>query len=227
MNSSGMRARMRAEMTEEIKAVARRHLADGGANLSLRAVARDMEMASSAVYRYFPSRDDLLTALIIDAYDTLGEQAEQAAAKAEAGLDGWLAAGHAVRDWALAEPHEWALIYGSPVPGYRAPEETIGPGTRVILLIGQVLLDAWHGGRLTLGELPAQAYAQELAAVAASLPEEVPPRLVVDTMAMFIMLCGAVSAELFGQLANTVDRDRRGFFEFQLRQAAQMAGLGG
>src|SRR5829696_3238076 len=103
----------RAEMQVEIKAVARRHLAADGANLSLRAVARDLGMASSAVYRYFASRDDLLTALIIDAYDALGAAAE----KAEAAVDRddlpgrWLATCHGVRDWALANPHEYALIY--------------------------------------------------------------------------------------------------------------------
>ena len=69
------RDRARAELTEEIKAVARRHLAEhGSAALSLRAVAREVGMVSSAVYRYFPSRDDLLTALIIDAYDAVGER---------------------------------------------------------------------------------------------------------------------------------------------------------
>src|SRR5215468_9022279 len=82
MSASGVRARVRAEMTDEIKTVARRHLATDGANLSLRAVARDMGMASSAVYRYFASRDELLTALIIEAYDSVGEAAERAAATA-------------------------------------------------------------------------------------------------------------------------------------------------
>src|SRR3954468_23009112 len=113
MKAEGVRARVRAEMTEEIKTVARRHLASDGANLSLRAVARDMGMASSAVYRYFASRDDLLTALIIEAYDSVGEAAERAAAAAAAAgatfADQLVGVGHAVRDWALAEPHQWAL----------------------------------------------------------------------------------------------------------------------
>jgi len=74
------RDRARAELTEEIKAVARRHLAEhGSAALSLRAVAREVGMVSSAVYRYFPSRDDLLTTLIIDAYAAVGDAAAAAA----------------------------------------------------------------------------------------------------------------------------------------------------
>src|SRR5487761_1561765 len=86
MNSTGTarraataRERARAELTREIKEEARRQLVAAGADgLSLRAVARELGMASSALYRYFPSRDDLLTALIIDAYNALGEQVQRA-----------------------------------------------------------------------------------------------------------------------------------------------------
>ena len=83
--ATGARARVRAELTEEILAAARRQLAEqGSAALSLRAVAREVGMVSSAVYRYFPSRDHLLTALIVDAYDGLGAAVERAAAKVPA-----------------------------------------------------------------------------------------------------------------------------------------------
>src|SRR6476619_3633829 len=124
MSAGSIRARVRAEMIDEIKAVARRHLAADGANLSLRAVARDMGMVSSAVYRYFASRDDLLTALIIEGYNAMGEAAERAeAAVPRRDLPGrWMAICHAVRDWGRAHPAEYALLYGSPVPGYAAPD---------------------------------------------------------------------------------------------------------
>src|SRR3954453_9025861 len=111
MSASGVRARVRAEMTEEIKTVARRHLATDGANLSLRAVARELGMASSAVYRYFASRDELLTRLIIAGYDTLGPAAEKADDPTAAPGERWLAVCRAVRAWALAHPHEYALLY--------------------------------------------------------------------------------------------------------------------
>src|SRR4029077_14703471 len=116
--STGVREQNRVENTEAIKRVAREHLArDGAAALSLRAVARDVGMVSSAVYRYFPSRDDLLTALIVDAYDAAGQAAEDAdTAAIGRGLDDrWLAVAGAIRDWARANPHEYALVYGSPV----------------------------------------------------------------------------------------------------------------
>ena len=166
------RERTRAELTREITKEARRQLAAVGANgLSLRAVAKELGMVSSALYRYYPSKDDLLTALIIDAYTALGEAAETAIAAAAAappaaappaggtpaggtpagetlGRARWMAACHAIREWAVAHPHEYALIYGSPVPGYRAPEATIGPAARTPLAFVSVLRDALASGEL-------------------------------------------------------------------------------
>ncbi|BAL85771.1 putative TetR-family transcriptional regulator [Actinoplanes missouriensis 431] len=225
MSAANLRARVRAEMTEEIKTVARRHLATDGANLSLRAVARDLQMASSAVYRYFASRDELLTALIIDAYNEVGDAAERAISAAATPLDKWLAACHAVRDWALANPHQWALIYGSPVPGYQAPQDTVGPATRVLLLLGVTLGEAYQNGLVEDREPLTGGFARELEPIASSFMPGMPPRVVADTIAAFFQLCGAVSAELFGQLNKSVDNDRRGFFEYQMRSAASLAGL--
>src|SRR5215831_19686492 len=109
------RERARAEITREILDAGRRHLATAGASaLSLRAIARELGMASSAVYRYVASRDDLLTRLIIDAYDSLGEAAEYAETAVDRSdlLGRWSATCGAVRGWALANPNEYALIYG-------------------------------------------------------------------------------------------------------------------
>jgi AcrR family transcriptional regulator len=129
------RAENRVEITRTIQETARRHLAEvGPAALSLRAIARDVGMVSSAVYRYFPSRDELLTALIVEAYDELGDAVEQADAgvRRRADLDKrFLAVCHAIRDWARANPHEYALLYGSPVPGYVAPDTTVNSAGRI------------------------------------------------------------------------------------------------
>ncbi|OXM60573.1 TetR/AcrR family transcriptional regulator [Amycolatopsis vastitatis] len=143
MSASSLRARVRSEMHQEIKEAARRRLAAEGANLSLRAVARDMGIVASALYRYFPSRDALLTALIIDAYVGLGEAAAGAeAAVPRDDLRGrWLAVCRAVRSWALAHPAEYGLLYGNPVPGYTAPPETVAPASKVILLLAAVVQD--------------------------------------------------------------------------------------
>src|SRR5215207_3373039 len=99
------RERVRAEITAEITDAARRQLAEvGAAALSLRAVARELGMASSAVYRYFPSRDELLTRLIIDGYDALGAVAEHADDPAAPPEERWLSVCRATRAWALAHP---------------------------------------------------------------------------------------------------------------------------
>ncbi|NUK23070.1 helix-turn-helix domain-containing protein, partial [Streptomyces lunaelactis] len=97
----GARERARIEVTAAIKDEARKQLAaEGAAKLSLRAVARELGMVSSALYRYFPSRDELLTALIVDAYDAVGAAAETALAAAPDPLDHparWTAICSAVR----------------------------------------------------------------------------------------------------------------------------------
>ena len=152
MNASRTaRERVRAELTREITDVARAQLAtEGAGGLSLRAVAREMGMVSSAIYRYFPSRDDLLTALIVDGYNAIGEVAERADAACPAGEHArrWLAVCRAIRDWALAHPHEYALVYGSPVPGYQAPQQTIGPAARAATVFGKIISDAREAGAL-------------------------------------------------------------------------------
>ena len=90
-------------------------------------------MASSAIYRYFASREDLLTALIIEAYDDLGARTEAvlAASADRPPADRWVEAAMAIRTWAIEHPHDYALLYGTPIPGYAAPEDTVVPGTRV------------------------------------------------------------------------------------------------
>jgi AcrR family transcriptional regulator len=224
------RERARAELTREIKEEARQQLAATGADgLSLRAVGRALGMVSSALYRYYPSRDDLLTALIIDAYNALGDAAEQAIASAATrGADGsggaasgtaragWIATGCAIRDWARANPHEYALIYGSPVPGYRAPEATVGPASRVASAFAGLLASAVASGELASGParsggLPGSLpLGGELAAQAASLAAaletpEIPPDALVRAVIAWTQLFGMISFELFGQFVGSFD----------------------
>ncbi|HEY6297279.1 MAG TPA: TetR/AcrR family transcriptional regulator [Streptosporangiaceae bacterium] len=201
------RERARAEITAEILGAARRYLAtDGAPALSLRAIARDLGMASSALYRYFGSRDELLTRLIVDAYDSLGAAAETSEAAVERDdLPGRFAATcRAVRTWALANPNEYALIYGSPVPGYVAPADTVGPAIRVSVLLLQILIDAAGQGRVPDEESQA---AKALEPVLAQLPPGFPPALVQRGLMAWTGLFGAVSFELYGQLHQVVAED--------------------
>lgn len=202
MTVTGARARVRAELTREITEVARRHLAaDGAAGLSLRAVARELGMASSAVYRYFPSRDDLLTRLIVEAYDALGDTAERAEAAVDrTDLRGRLhATCHAARAWAVAHPHEYALVYGSPVPGYAAPQTTIGPAGRVGLVLARIVADR-RGDEQAPPAGPG-VLAPDVA-TQMGLPEgsELAERAVV----VWISLFGMIGFELFGHTNNVV-----------------------
>src|SRR6476620_2697824 len=195
------RARVRAELTDEITDAARRQLAEVGASaLSLRAVARDVGMVSSAVYRYFPSRDDLLTRLIIDGYDDVGAAAETADDPSAPARERWLAVCRAVRAWALAHPHEYALLYGSPVPGYEAPEDTVPAASRVGVVLGRILGEAAHAGLLPdgSGERDASLISDDAVEVLGgdhpALDEDVRVRALLAWSAIY----GTISFELFG-----------------------------
>ncbi|GAA4565231.1 TetR/AcrR family transcriptional regulator [Planotetraspora kaengkrachanensis] len=230
MNASRTaRERVRAELIREITDIARRRLAtEGAGGLSLRAVARDMGMVSSAIYRYFPSRDDLLTALIIDGYNAIGEAVETAdAACARDDFTGrWLAVCHAVRTWALDHPHEYALLYGSPVPGYQAPEDTIGPASRDTMVYGRIISEAQAAGRLNppaMCPAPPGLLSSDADAVRSVMPgvsDDVVARGVVAWTGLF----GMVNFELFGQFNNVI-RHRRELFEHNMLCLAALLGL--
>jgi AcrR family transcriptional regulator len=231
--TTGLRARVRAELTQEIKEEARRQLAEAGAaSLSLRAVAREVGMVSSGIYRYFKSRDELLTALIIDAYDDLGVSVEGADAGCQrtdfAGR--WSACCHAVRHWALQHPHEYALIYGSPVPGYRAPEDTILPASRVTLALVSVVSDAAASGGLRNPFVPELApnlsieAEEEASRLEALALHGVPRNAIVRALEAWMQLFGTVNFEIFGRLIGVVE-DVDALFDQTVKDMAAFVGI--
>ncbi|GAA5150154.1 TetR/AcrR family transcriptional regulator [Nocardioides marinquilinus] len=209
MTAQTARATARAELTRDILASAAAQLAETGpAALSVRAVARDLGMASSAVYRYFPSRDALLTALLVDAFDDLGAAVEDAEARVRRGdlRRRWRAAAHAVRDWAREHPHEYALAYGSPVPGYAAPTDTVEPAMRAARVVLGVVADAQAAGRSPAAG-PSRVARGEKAAlepVASLVDPPLSPAYAVRGLMAWSALLGHVSLELFGHLHNGV-----------------------
>ncbi len=230
MTASGVRARVRAQLTAEILDAARRQLAtDGAAGLSVRAVARELGMASSAVYRYFPSRDELLTSLIIEAYDALGEAVERAESTipCEDLLGRWRAICHAARAWAAAHPHEWALIYGSPVPGYAAPQATIGPASRVGALMCALLDEAADDGKLVARPRARQTDDTLGPAILDLMPSARAfgdPATASRGVLAWTSTFGLINFELFGHLNNVVlDYDR--YFADAVNEFATMVGL--
>jgi AcrR family transcriptional regulator len=223
----GARARAHREVRLEILATASRQLAVvGPAGLSLRAVARDLGMVSSALYRYFASRDDLLTALIIDAYDALGEVTESSATRTRElpPLERWVTATGAIRRWAVDHPQDYALLYGSPVPGYAAPDDTVVPGTRVTRALVQIVHDAidderlvseGDGNTIDLSRQTRRAFD----ALRAEVDLDATDDELVAVLTAWTQMFGLLSFELFGQTRGLID-DHEAFF----REAATVMG---
>jgi AcrR family transcriptional regulator len=219
------RERVRAETTIEIKEVALQQMAEqGAASLSLRSIAREMGMSAPALYRYFPNRDALVTALIVDAYNSLADTLQAADEGQDKGdYNGrFRAVTRAYREWALSHRAEYALIYGTPIPGYEAPrDETVMPAARTNLVIGFILNEAQKAGKLTIPEAyfnvspDLQAVLDELAAM---IPEEdVLSAGVLLTIYIFSRLHGLVWGELDEHFAPKI-ADSGELFEIEISE---------
>jgi AcrR family transcriptional regulator len=203
---------------------------EGAAALSLRAVARDLGLVSSAVYRYVASRDELLTLLVVDGYDELGDAVDAALERVDtADFAGRLAAiGRATRAWALAEPATYALLFGSPVPGYEAPaEQTTGPGIRVAARLVEVWQDAWDADAITMSDAPVtpRRLSRDVARIRRELGVTVPDALVARGMFAWAALFGCVSWEVFGQYGPDTFSQPGDLFEHHLEALAEAVGL--
>ncbi|WP_051806983.1 TetR-like C-terminal domain-containing protein [Streptomyces sp. NRRL F-2664] len=215
-----------------VKDIARRQLARAGAaGLSLDVVARDGGLAVTAVEAVFPHRDDLLTALVIDAYDASGaamEQADRTAAQAGAPAGArLLAAARALRQWSFAHPAEFTLIYGSPVPGYHAPQDTVPPASRTPAVLAGILRSALEGGELTPPRrtVPGPPL---LRAEALQLFGGAPPApfsdLVERGIALWSSLIGLLVFQVFSRTHDSV-RDEAAYFDYAVAVTAETVGL--
>ena len=211
----GKRARNRLAVEAQILRVAREHLAtEGAAALSLRAVARDLGMVSSGIYRYVESRDELLTRLIIDSYTSLASAVRTAhdAVPVHDLTGRWDALGHALRTWALEHPHDFALLYGSPVPDYEAPaERTTEAGTAVVAMLVALLEDARVAGcvadptRLAIDASRAADALGPMLDDAMFAETDLDPLMLAQGIAAWTLLLGAVTSEVFSQLGPLPD----------------------
>ncbi|MBT0768290.1 TetR/AcrR family transcriptional regulator [Kineosporia sp. J2-2] len=201
--AGGRRERHRREAIDEIKQLAMRQLAESGTTgISLNAIARQMGMSGPALYRYFAGRDALLTALIRDGYtdlaQTLTRTTEDGASLPPARRLHTMAA--AFRDWALAEPQRYLLLFGTPVPGYRAPADTTETALHSLELIAAVV-----------AELPTRT-------TRTARQEDTPlERAVV----MWTRMHGVLSLELTGSLTY-LDLDPARLFEREVEAAITM-----
>jgi AcrR family transcriptional regulator len=218
----GIRQETRARIEADIVELGRRQLATvGAASLSVRAIARDLGMASSAIYRYVSSRDDLLTLLLVDAYDELADTVTGAAM----GVDGWrdriTAMARAARGWAVRHPARWALLYGSPVPGYTAPPAaTVVPGTRVI---AQMLAAAAEGASAaevgTADIAVSPTLAADFGRIRAEFTFAGSDSVLARCLGVWATLIGAISLEVFGQYGSDTFTDSEAVFDTTMELA--------
>jgi AcrR family transcriptional regulator len=217
----GKRRDSRERIEAQIIELGRRHLVEhGAAGLSLRAIARDLGMVSSAVYRYVASRDELLTLLLIDAYTDLADTVDRAR---EAVPDVWsddvIAIAHAARSWATANPASWALLYGSPVPGYHAPpERTVGPGTRVVSALFDAVAAGIETGDIMLTNSTApQPISSDFDRLRRDFGFPGDDPVITKCFAVWAGVVGAISLEVFGQYGTDTLTDPQGVYDTQVR----------
>ena len=223
------RVSKRQESRERIEAqiveLGRRQLVtEGAAGLSLRAIARDLGMVSSAVYRYVASRDDLLTLLLVDAYTELADSVDTARAEAQGWREQLHAMARAARRWAVERPASWALLYGSPVPGYQAPRDrTVGPGTRVVGAFFDTIADGIAAGDIAPAEkVVAQRLSWDFDRLRAEFDFAGDDAAVSKALLLWAGLIGAISLEVFGQYGPDTFGDPEAVFDLQVGQLTRL-----
>lgn len=209
MENATPRQRARLETEAQITRIGNRMVDEEGvAGLSLRAIARELGVVSSAVYRYVRSRDELLTILIRDAFTQLADEVDAALAEDRSVS----ALALSMLDWSRRFPNRWALIYGTPVPDYEAPrQETVVPGTRVMVALAQLVAessssdsrtDAAPANAKRSGAMTTAATARALEPLREGLRElgvDYGDDTVMRTLTLWVSIIGAINALRFGQ----------------------------
>jgi AcrR family transcriptional regulator len=217
----GKRQDSREQIEARIIELGRRDLVDhGAAGLSLRAIARDLGMVSSAVYRYVSSRDELLTLLLVDAYSDLADTVDQSRdAVADVWSDDVIAIARAARRWAVAHPARWALLYGSPVPGYHAPpDRTVGVGTRVVGAFFDAIAAGIATGDIRLTNEPAlQPMSSDFERIRQEFGFPGDDHVVAKCFLLWAAVVGAISLEVFGQYGTDTLTHPEAVFDTQLQ----------
>ena len=223
----------RERTMSEIMRLAHEQLAShGAAALSLRAIAKDLGIVSSAIYRYVASRDELLTLLVVEAYSDLGDAVDAALNQAPlAAEERFVLLARTVRAWAITEPARYGLLFGTPVPGYHAPAgQTVEAGTRIVVRLMGIIEDAWNAGDITVPAM-APRLSPGLGADVEALRTEYqlssPGWLVARGLGVWSGLFGAVSFEVFGQYGPNTLGDASELFELSMRVLAGNVGLSG
>jgi AcrR family transcriptional regulator len=226
------RERARAATIAEIKqtalALMREH---GSVEVRFTDIARAMDMTPPALYRYFADRDELLNALIIDAYEGLGRSVVESRDQAPPGdvAAAWVAAGQAYRRWAHREPQQFALILGLPLHGYAAPgnETTTDAAGRALSQFSALFIEALQQGRLGRPLVREVHPAVEACALAKNDKHDtgLPPESFQAMLHAWSSLHGFTSLEASGHFDWMDPETRDALFISQLRLAAEAAGF--
>ena len=210
-----MRDRYRAQVRAEVKQAALRQLAQSGpTGLSVSAIGKELGVSGPALYRYFASRDELLTELVIDAYGDLAESLRAAASDApgqepRARLEA-LARGY--RSWALAQPHRYRLLFGPPLPGYDAHAQRLVAASEASM---NLLLDVLRELGNRAPAPPTQPLTSQLAAWAQTHAFDADPAVALRAILIWSRLHGLVSLEIAGNFTS-MGIDPGQLFEAQL-----------
>jgi AcrR family transcriptional regulator len=211
------RAQQRASTLEEIKSAALEQISLQGASaLSIRGVARAIGMSPAGLYRYYDSLDDLLTDLISDAYNDLADAVEAATAGPGTVRERLRRGMLAYRQWSVEHPNRFLLIFGTPVPGYTAPQEgpTVRANRRVGAAFFSLLAEGWRSGVLDLPVAARDATEQE-AAFLTGVDPDFPAAWLTPFIGAWAHFHGMVTLELLNQL-DWIYPDATGFYEAEI-----------
>ena len=217
-----MRERYRAQVRQEVKEAALRQLADAGPGaLSISAIGKQLGVSGPALYRYFASRDDLLTELVIDAYHDLANALTAATGQVpdDNPRGRFEALARAYRRWAVAEPHRYRLLFGPPLPGYEAHAQRLVEASWAAM---NLLLEVLRGFVISAAE-PSGPFAAELTAWARQHHSGIDAATALRAVLIWSQLHGIVSLEIAGNFASmSIDADQL----FQIQLTAISATLG-
>ncbi|MEU7896702.1 TetR/AcrR family transcriptional regulator [Nonomuraea sp. NPDC049152] len=201
------RERLRAETAAEIKSVALKLMYEGGPGaISLRAIAREMGMTAGAIYGYFDTRDDLITALIADLYNAFADtlDAARAAEPEDDPAARIIAHGLAFRRWAIDYPAEFRLVYGDPLPDYQPPEQSpaIEAEQRLCKGVADMVAAAWPraAAMYAKDDFSWDDFTSVLAGLIREWHPELPPAGVALCLRVWGRLHGLVALEVYGHL---------------------------
>ncbi len=224
---SRRRRRTHEASAAEIRATARRVLAAHGPDgLSLSAVARELDVVPSALYRYVAGRDELVNSLLGDAYTELADAVERAESSTPDPVDAMVAASAAWRDWALRSPAEFTLVFGPPVPGHHTDAAVVEAATRIGTAFTRLVRAVRVPGKVWPGVAPpAGPFADELAGVARAYGGADDPELGAMFVAGWLRIQGHLIAEVFGQPPLTGPELSRNLFGLMLTGLLVEAGV--